>query len=184
MRRAVFLDRDGTLNETAVVDGVPKPPTRAEDLRLLPGVREAVDRLRAAGLLLVVATNQPDVARGTLERERVEEMHTLLHQILPLDDVLCCYHDDPDRCACRKPRPGLLVDAAQRFRVDLPASFMVGDRWRDVEAGRQAGCTTILLARSYSEASRSRPDYQADDLAEATDIILSSLEGRAGEDLR
>lgn len=184
MRRAVFLDRDGTLNETAVVNGVPKPPTRAEELRLLPGVREAVDRFRAADLVLVVATNQPDVARGTLERDRVEEMHALLRQILPVDDVVCCYHDDPDRCACRKPRPGMLVDAAQRFRVDLAASFMVGDRWRDIEAGRQAGCTTILLARSYSEASRSRPDFQADDLAEAADIILNSLEGRAGEDFR
>ena len=174
----MFLDRDGTLNETWVEDGVPRPPKTAEALTILPGVPEALDRLRAAGLALIVFTNQPDVARGSLRRDDVEAMHGLLRTRLPLDDIACCYHDDSDDCACRKPRPGMLIDSAKRHGVDLPLSFVVGDRWRDIEAGRRAGCTTVLISRSYSERERAAPDFEAADLSEASQWILRSLEGR------
>jgi D-glycero-D-manno-heptose 1,7-bisphosphate phosphatase len=174
----VFLDRDGTLNETRVEDGVPRPPTSVEALAILPGVPEALQQLRAAGLALIVVTNQPDVARGTLRREAVEVMHRALRERLPLDEIACCYHDDADDCACRKPRPGMLIDSAKRHGVDLPLSFVVGDRWRDIEAGRRAGCTTVLLGRSYSERERAEPDFEAADLSAASQLILGCLEGR------
>lgn len=178
-REAVFLDRDGTLIRTSVVDGVPKPPGSPEDVAVLPGVSEALERLREAGFLLIVVTNQPDVARGTATRELVETIHAGLRAHLAIDAISTCYDDDVDDCACRKPRPGLLVDAADRFGIDLRVSFMVGDRWRDTEAGRRAGCTTVLLRQPYSGGSEEQADYEAADLPEAAEIILRCREERA-----
>lgn len=176
-RSAVFLDRDGTLNRTFEVGGVPRPPDGPDALELLPGVAQAVDRLRRAGLVLIVVTNQPDVARGDTRREAVEAINAELRQRLPLDAIYCCYHDDPDGCDCRKPRPGMLISAAERFGLELSDSYLVGDRWKDVEAGRRVGCTTILLEASYSEAARSRPDHVVADLPAAVDLILTLLDG-------
>ena len=142
--RAVFLDRDGVLVETKVLDGVPRPATSVDELELLPGVGEACARLHDTGFLLIVVTNQPDVARGSLTTEAVEAMHLELAQALPLDDIAVCMHDDADGCDCRKPQPGMLLAAARRFGIDLAASFLVGDRWRDVEAAQRAGCRAAL----------------------------------------
>ena len=161
MRRAAFLDRDGVLI--------------GADLGLLPGVDEAVRLLAAQGLTLVVVTNQPDVARGAARREDVEVFHGELMQRLPLRAVLACYHDDGDDCGCRKPRPGLLLRAAAEHGIDLGRSFMVGDRWRDVEAGRAAGCVTFLLNRSYSERERCMPDHEAPDLKAAAEAIAGRI---------
>ncbi len=149
--RAVFLDRDGVLNRAIVRDGRPYPPQTLEAFEILPGVAEAARRLYAAGFLLIGATNQPDVARGTQRREVVEAMNARLRSEMPLDEILVCYEDGDD-CPRRKPNPGLLLEAAETHRIDLPASFMVGDRWRDVEAGRRAGCRTVFLDRGYSDA--------------------------------
>jgi D-glycero-D-manno-heptose 1,7-bisphosphate phosphatase len=173
-RRAVFLDRDGTLNRTDLVGGVPKPPSDAKALEILPGVPKALARLKRAGYLLVVVTNQPDVARGTQARRVVESIHAKLRSQLPLDAVYCCYHDDG--CPARKPRPGMLLAAAERFGLELPHSIMVGDRWRDTEAGRRAGCRTVLLRRPYS-GEQAHADAEASDLAEAAEIILARLGG-------
>jgi D-glycero-D-manno-heptose 1,7-bisphosphate phosphatase len=151
VRRAVFLDRDGVLNRAHLVDGVPHPPRSAAELELLPGVVEATQRLAAAGFLLVVVTNQPDIARGTTTTEEVEAIHRALRAQLPLDDVRVCPHDDADRCACRKPLPGLLLGAARDHDVALSSSVMVGDRWRDVEAGRRAGTLTVYVQAAYDE---------------------------------
>lgn len=183
-RVAVFLDRDGTLIRTAVRNGVPHPPRTLDAVEVLPGVPEALARLKGAGLLLIVVTNQPDVCRGTIDRATVEEIHAHLQRCLPLDAVWCCYHDDPDNCTCRKPRPGMLVDAATRFGLDLHRCFMVGDRWRDIEAGRRAGCLTVLLRQPYSEPHRVRPDFEVAALSEAADIILRYVEGWSGEAVR
>jgi D-glycero-D-manno-heptose 1,7-bisphosphate phosphatase len=173
--RAVFLDRDGVINRAVVRDGKPYPPGGLEDLEILPGVAEALARLRAAGFRLVVVTNQPDVARGTQRREVIDAMHAALAAALPLDEFRVCDHDDKDACHCRKPEPGLLEDAARDAGLSLPDSFMVGDRWRDVEAGRRAGCTTIFIDRGYTERPPDKPDVMVSSLSEAADWILSRL---------
>jgi len=167
-RRAVFLDRDGVLNRAFVRDGKPYPPKNLQQLQVPAGVREALERLKAAGFRLIVVTNQPDVARGNQSRERVEELHQALRQQfgLPIDDFRVCYHDDGDGCECRKPKPGMLMAAAVAFGLDLGSSFMIGDRWRDVEAGRRAGCRTIFLDHGYTESFQSEgPDVRVKSLA-------------------
>jgi D-glycero-D-manno-heptose 1,7-bisphosphate phosphatase len=151
-KKAVFLDRDGVLNATVVRDGKPYPPASAEAMEILPGVREATDRLHAAGFALVVVTNQPDVARGTQSAAEVEAIHAKLRAALPaLDAVYSCMHDDSDHCGCRKPKPGMIVTAATDLGISLTESFMVGDRWRDIDAGLAAGCRTIFIDRDYRE---------------------------------
>ena len=171
--RAVFLDRDGVINRALVRDGKPYPPDSADGVEVLPGVLTALHRLKMAGYLLVVVTNQPDVARGRQSRDTVEAIHARLASELPIDEFRTCFHDDDDDCACRKPKPGLILDAAHTLDVDLGASVMVGDRWRDVEAGRRAGCTTVFLDYGYAEQRPERPDLVAGSLAEAAEWILS-----------
>jgi D-glycero-D-manno-heptose 1,7-bisphosphate phosphatase len=175
----VFLDRDGVINRTYLRDGVTRPPATLSELELLPGVPDALRRLKDAGYLLIVVTNQPDVARGTQSRERVEEMHAWLRAQLPLDAVRACFHDGPDGCACRKPRPGLLLEEAERLGVDLSRSVMVGDRGTDVGAGRAAGCATILVGAPDARGGGVQPDQVAADLPEAVALILRDLKEEA-----
>ena len=174
LNRAVFLDRDGTLIAATVRDGRPYPPRNLDEVVILPGVSGALDRLRQAGYLLVVVTNQPDVARGRQDRGVAEAINAELAVSLGLTDVRVCWHDDPDDCPCRKPRPGLILDAARDRDVDLAASFMVGDRARDVGAGLAAGCRTILIECGYDETPWPvPPDRQVATLSEAADWILA-----------
>lgn len=171
---AVFLDRDGVLNATRPgPGGILRPPESPEDLVVLAGVPEACRMLRDAGFKLIGVTNQPDVARGTARREVVEMINRRLLCEVRLDDILVCYHDDADRCSCRKPSPGLLVTGARRWRVQLSRSFMVGDRWRDIEAGQRAGCRTVLISEYSSVQDQCRPDYTAPSLSEAAAWILT-----------
>ena len=172
-RRAVFLDRDGVINRAIVRGGKPYPPARVEDLEVLPGVPEALARLHDAGFRLVVVTNQPDVARGSQRREVVDAMHARLASTLPIDQFRVCDHDDGDGCACRKPKAGLLEAAAVDLDLSLSASFMVGDRWRDVEAGRLAGCATIFIDHGYDERRPERVDATVGSLEDAADWILA-----------
>ena len=151
LNKAVFLDRDGVLNKVLIRDGRPYPPATLDDVALVDGVEPALDRLRKAGFLLIAVTNQPDVARGLAERRAVEEINRYLQELLRLDDVAVCYHDSTDRCSCRKPLPGMLRAAAVEHHVDLAQSFMVGDRWRDIDAGAAAGCRTVLIDYGYEE---------------------------------
>lgn len=168
---AVFLDRDGVLNHTTERDGVPHPPASPDELQILPGVPEALNLLAAQGLLRIVVTNQPDVARGTQTRQMVQAIHDRLRSLLPLDAIYTCFHDDADRCACRKPKPGLFLSAAKDYNLDLSRSFLVGDRWSDVAAGQAAGCVTFLLCRSYSHGERCSPQFKVDSLLEAAGMI-------------
>jgi D-glycero-D-manno-heptose 1,7-bisphosphate phosphatase len=168
-RRCVFLDRDGVLNRALVRDGKPYPPASVDDFVVLPGVAEALAQLRNAAFLLVVVTNQPDVARGTQRRDVVEAVHARLQRELPLDEIVVCYEDGAD-CPYRKPNPGMLLAAAVKHRIDLPASFMVGDRWRDVEAGARAGCRTVFLDYGYQEK---RPQAAPDHIAESLPAAVS-----------
>lgn len=176
-KRAVFLDRDGVINQAVVRDGKPFPAASIAELRILPGVREALLELRASGFQLIVVTNQPDVARGTQDRSLVEAMHTRLSNVLPLDGIYVCFHDNQDECECRKPEPGLLLSAAAEHGISLTASYMVGDRWRDVEAGQRAGCRTVWIDYGYAErAPTLPPDATVKSLPEAAAWILQEVE--------
>lgn len=168
----VFLDRDGVLNRTIVRDGVTHPPGTLAEFELLPGVMEACARLAAAGWVLVVVTNQPDVARGAQTRENIDEIHSHLRTVLPLTDIRACFHDGPDGCDCRKPKPGMVLAAAQQWRLDLSRSYLVGDRWSDIVAGQTAGVTSLLVETPYSGRTRCTPDAVVPDLPAAADWIF------------
>lgn len=175
--RAVFLDRDGVLNHAVVKDGKPYPPASAAETRIMEGAAESLARLKQVGFLLLVATNQPDVGRGTQSLEAVEAIHEALRRALPLDEFYVCLHDNGAGCTCRKPAPGMLLEAQARHGIDLAESFMVGDRWRDIEAGQAAGCRTVWIDYGYGERGPSEPpDARVASLREAVEWIL----GQAG----
>jgi D-glycero-D-manno-heptose 1,7-bisphosphate phosphatase len=174
--RAVFLDRDGVLNRSLLKNGKPNPPSSLKELEIIPHVPEALAILKNAGFLLICVTNQPDVARGKQKREIVEAIHKKLLDLLCLEEILTCYHDDSDHCQCRKPLPGLLLEAAEKYSIDLSQSYMVGDRWRDIEAGERAGCYTIFIDYGYQEKQPSFPArYQVKSLIEAASWIINSI---------
>lgn len=150
-RRAVFLDRDGILNNAVVRDGKPYPPASVAEVVIPSGVTDGLVQLKSLGFLLIGVTNQPDVARGTATRETVEAINGYLSSVLPLDEMSVCFHDVADGCSCRKPKPGLILDAAQRYGISVPDSYLVGDRWKDTEAGKRAGCATVWVDYSYTE---------------------------------
>jgi len=178
---AIFLDRDGVIAESQAAPGAPAPPASADDVAIPEGVVAALTALRANGYRLVVVTNQPDVARGATTREEVDAINAALRVALPLDDVYVCFHDGAD-CECRKPRPGMLLDAARDLGLDLLRSWMIGDRWVDIAAGASAGVRTILIERPYSWDATSRgpapgglvPDAAVNSVSEAADLILRS----------
>ncbi len=172
MRRAVFLDRDGVINANLERDGRPVAPTTLEDFRILPGVEDAVRRLKERGYLVIVVTNQPDVANGLTERSTVDAMHGVIRARLLIDDIRICFHNDAAGCDCRKPKPGLILAAAAAHGIDLARSYVVGDRWRDVAAGRAAGCCTIFVDYSYRQDGPNFPDMVVKSLPEAAAIIL------------
>lgn len=172
-KRTVFLDRDGVINQALVRDGKPYPPSGVDELKIVAGAAEALSDLKQAGFLLIVVTNQPDIARGTRDRGTVDAIHQTLLEALPLDDFFVCPHDDADHCDCRKPLPGLLLRAAEKYDIDMPRSFMVGDRWRDVDAGASAGCATVWIDYGYREKrSAAEPSVTVDSIRAAADWIL------------
>jgi D-glycero-D-manno-heptose 1,7-bisphosphate phosphatase len=173
MTRAVFLDRDGVLNEVTVRDGKPYSPDSLADLVIVPDAADALALLRHHGFRLIVVTNQPDIARGRISREEVARMNHHLRSRLPIDVVEVCEHDDKDNCDCRKPKPGMLIRAAARDGIDLSESFMIGDRWRDIEAGHRAGCRAILVGDGYANELKAAPDVSVASLTEAAKWILA-----------
>jgi D-glycero-D-manno-heptose 1,7-bisphosphate phosphatase len=176
MKRAIFLDRDGVINRAVVREGKPYPPATVAEFELLPGVVEACRRLKAADFLLVVATNQPDVGRGTQRPEEVEAMHAAMGAWLPIDRVEVCYDPGQGRPSeFRKPAPGMLLRAARELNISLGASWMIGDRWRDIDCGVAAGCRTVFIDHGYDEQLRATPDFRAGSLAEAASIVLAQV---------
>jgi D-glycero-D-manno-heptose 1,7-bisphosphate phosphatase len=165
----VFLDRDGVLNKSIVRDGRPYAPTTLAEFELLPGVIDAAHALRHEGFLLIVVTNQPDVGAGRVERRTVESMNAELRKRLPIDDIKVCYHVDGDDCQCRKPKPGMLFEAAREWHIDLEASVMVGDRWRDIDAGHAAHCKTVFVDSGYDEKG----------MSQSADAVVPSLHAAA-----
>jgi D-glycero-D-manno-heptose 1,7-bisphosphate phosphatase len=168
--RTVFLDRDGVLNKTIDRCGKLTSPRSMEEFELEPDAADSLEALRDARFKLFVVTNQPEIARGFLSAETLHRMTTKVMESLPIDEVRICSHDDDDGCACRKPKPGMLLDLARRYDVDLEASYLIGDRSTDTMAGRAAGCSTIILDRPYNHGHLS--DYRVATLKEAVELIL------------
>ena len=175
-QRAVFLDRDGVLNRAVVRNGLPYPPYLLEDFKLYDGVAAECSRLKAANFLLVVITNQPDVGRRKQTREVVEAMHLKMQLAIPsLDRIEICYHAGErygDPCDCRKPRPGLIMRAAAELKIDIGTSYVIGDRWRDVDCARAAGCRAIFIQRGYEESLREIPDFTVENFNDAVNTLL------------
>ncbi|MGD8561514.1 MAG: HAD family hydrolase [Desulfarculaceae bacterium] len=151
VKRAVFLDRDGVLNLVVRRGAGIASPRTLDEFQLTPGAADQVQRLKQAGFLTIVVTNQPDLSRGLLEPSHLERMHAHLSSCTRVDEILTCPHDDGDGCACRKPKPGLILDAAHRHGVDLGRSFMVGDSWKDMGAAKAAGVLGILIDTVYNQ---------------------------------
>lgn len=170
-QRAVFLDRDGVLNAVVYREGRPASPRDPAQFMLEPAAPAAVQALQRAGLRTFVVSNQPDIARGRLEPAALAAMMDELVARVAVDDVRICPHDDADRCACRKPQPGLIRELAERWNVELARSYLVGDGWRDIAAGRAAGCRTVLLQQRYNEDVAA--DHAARDLSAAVEWILA-----------
>lgn len=177
MVKAVFLDRDGVINRSIVRNGKPYPPSSLDELEILPGVAEGLAQLREAGYLLIVVTNQPDVATGKTTRALVDQIHEILQKTLPLDAIYACMEVDSESCRCYKPKPGMLLDAATTYGIDLASSIMIGDRWRDVGAGKNAGCRTIFIDCGYDERRPDQPDVTVSNFEQATAWILTQMVG-------
>ncbi len=175
LKRAVFLDRDGVVTRSEVRNGKPYALRTLKGFRLLPGVRAAIVKLKRAGFLVIIVTNQPDIGNGLVDPAVVAVMHDRLRSRLPLDDIEMCPHRQDQNCACRKPKPGMLKAAARKWGIDLKKSFMVGDRWGDVVAGQAVGCYTIFIKRGYVEPQTAIPDSHAPSLGSATRLILSLI---------
>lgn len=174
-RPAVFLDRDGVINRSVVRDGKPYPPASLDELEILPGAVHSLKQLASAGYLLIGVTNQPDVARGTQTRKAVEAINTRILSELPVTEIFTCYHDNQDDCPCRKPKPGLIFQGAEKYGVDLAKSWMVGDRWKDIAAGQAAGLKTVFIDYHYNETYNGpSADFIAEDVAVLAKIILHS----------
>jgi D-glycero-D-manno-heptose 1,7-bisphosphate phosphatase len=173
--KAVFLDRDGVLNRFTMRGGTPRPPAGLDELAVYPDAAEALRRLKQAGYLLIVVTNQPDIARGAQTRAAVDAINAAIGAALPIDEFVVCPHDDAAGCPCRKPKPGMVLEAAARHAVDLGQSFLIGDRWRDIDCGAAAGVRTVFIERGYGErAPQHTPDFVAESLGEAAVWILSN----------
>lgn len=174
MLRAIYLDRDGVINNAIVRDGLPYSPRRVEEFVISEGSLEFCEALKSHGFILIVATNQPDVGRGIVAKEVIERMHALMCERLPIDHVEVCYSGGheliPD--LNRKPLPGMLINTAVNLGIDLNSSWMVGDRWRDVACGKAAGCRTVFIDYGYSEELVEKPDFIVTNLDEAKNAIL------------
>jgi D-glycero-D-manno-heptose 1,7-bisphosphate phosphatase len=171
-RPAVFLDRDGVLAEPIVrADGHAYAPTQVEDFLIVPEAGAQVQRLRDAGFICIVFTNQPELANGLLVRTDLDTMHRQLAAVVPLDDIYVCPHDKSEGCPCHKPATAMLDEAAARWGIDLSRSYAIGDRWRDIGAGLAAGCYSILIDRPYS-GDTYEPDARVATLTEAVDTVL------------
>ena len=169
-KRAVFLDRDGVINRPVVREGRPYPPRNVSEFLWMDGIKDTLRALSERGYVILVFTNQPDVARGTLTGEQLSKIHRQILEELPIRRIYCCMHDDRDGCDCRKPKPGMLLAGGADFDLDLRASWAIGDRWRDIEAGRAAGCRTVLVQHGYAERSVTA-DYEVRRLPELLEII-------------
>lgn len=172
MTKAVFLDRDGVINKLVIKDGVGRAPYKLEDLEIFSGVIESCLQLKKAGYLIIVVTNQPDIARGWVSNESVELINQEIRKSVVLDDIIICFHTNADQCHCRKPAPGMLLEGAKKWQVDLNQSYMIGDRFSDIAAGEKAGCRTFLVGDGDIQGTYPSPTYKVSSLLEAVSVII------------
>ena len=173
MNKCVFLDRDGILNTSVIVNNKPFAPKSVSDLIITPNIKSKLTKLKSNGILLIVITNQPDVSRGTATRESVDQINKALQDYLPLDEIYVCFHDNSDNCKCRKPKPGNIINASKKYNIDLDKSFMIGDRRGDVQAGNSVGLTTIFVDYNYSEEKPLDSNYIVETVPDALDIAIN-----------
>lgn len=176
IHKAIFLDRDGVINKLILREGKAQAPYTLEEFELLPGVEESLAKMRAADYLTIIVTNQPDVARGWVKKESVELINKRIKELLPINDIKICFHTNSDLCLCRKPMPGMLLEAALEWKIDLSASYMIGDRYGDVAAGVKAGCRTILVGAGDAQGDFPSPDHHVASLLEGMPFILERKE--------
>ena len=181
LNRAVFLDRDGVINQAQVRNGHPFSPADMTEFFWVEPIKEVTLELKSLGYLLFCVTNQPDVGRGLQSREVVESFHTAILTELPIEKIYTCYHDDIDQCNCRKPRAGLIVDAQKEYGLNLAESWLIGDRWKDIDAGTTAGCKTVFLEYGYDEKLRTKPDHTVSQLAQLLPLIRAETLGNLGD---
>ena len=171
MRRAIFLDRDGTLNKAFIKNGLPFSPSSFNEFEILPGVKESLLKLKKLNFVCLLITNQPDVSRGKIKKNVVIQMNNFLKSEIKLDDIFVCYHDDHDNCECRKPKPGLLLNAKKKWNINLNKSYMIGDRWKDIQAGINAGCKTVFINNNYKDNKEIKANFITDSLLDAVYIL-------------
>ncbi len=169
MKAAVFLERDGILNACEVRAGHQVSPLRLEEFKLLPEVGAELARLKEAGFLLIATTNQPAVSRGDLSRRELDLMHAVMRRKLPVDDVLICPYDDTTH-PCYKPHPGMFLEAAFKWSLDLDRSFVISDKWQDAKAAQIAGCTSVLVESPW--IGHDHHDFVVPNLSSAVSKIL------------
>lgn len=172
MIAAAFLDRDGVINASLIKENTPCPPGDISEVEILPGVREAIDILFLNNYLPVVITNQPDISRGTRKLCDVQSINDYIGRETGVSNFYICPHDELDQCSCRKPKPGLIEVAVAELEIDLSKSFLVGDRWRDIEAGQSAGLPSFFIDYSYHESQPKLPFTRVTSLLEAVTIRL------------
>lgn len=170
--KAFFLDRDGVLNQSIIIDGRPYPPKNLNELVIPKDLKKNLEKLKKLDFLLIMITNQPDVARGTKKKANVTMINNYLKEKIQLDDVFCCFHDDKDKCNCRKPKTGMIKSATKKWNIDLTKSYLVGDRWKDIQCGINAGIKTFLIENNYDE-KRVEPNYLVSNFSQILNIIKS-----------
>jgi len=169
--KALFWDRDGVLNKIIMRDGKPSSPWRIEEFEILPDVKRCLEKTKEMGFLNIVFTSQPDISRGFLKTEELEKMHRIISKTLSVDEIKFCPHDDKDNCECRKPKPGLIVEAVKKWSIDLDKSYVVGDSWKDIKAGKSVGCKTFLLRKKYNKDYKEDYDFEINSLKQMVEII-------------
>ncbi len=169
--KAIFLDRDGVINKVIMRNGKPSSPWKLKEFEILPDVKECLVAFKKMGFLNIIFTSQPDISRGFLQIEDLEKMHEIIDKTLLVDEIRFCPHDDKDNCSCRKPKPGLILEAVQKWSIDLRESYVIGDTWKDIGAGKAVGCKTFLLRREYNKGFQKDYDFEVSNLKKTVEII-------------
>jgi len=168
--KALFLDRDGIINEVVFREKKHVSPRTFKEFKLKKGIQKFLQKVKKSGFLTIIVTNQPDIARGLMKPDELKKMHNFIEKELPIDEIFCCPHNDSDNCSCRKPKPGMLIESAKKWQIDLKNSFIVGDSRKDMDAGKNAGCKTILWQTNYNQKTQS--DFKIKTFSEILKIII------------